>query len=129
MSAYLGTAWLEQPVDPAAEALAAVDPTASAVIVRIVSGAPDGEARFTARVGGGAVAYEAGVDDAADLTLTDTYANAVAQLRGELDPNAAFMRGRTKVAGSTRVVLDLLAATKTEPYHQARTDLLAAVDL
>lgn len=124
MADYLSEAWLAAPVDPAAEALAATG--GEAVVVRVITGAPDGEARFVAEVAGGTVSYRQGGADDAALTLTDTYANAQAVLRGELDPNAAFMRGQTKVAGSTRVLLDLLAATKTPAYAEARAALAAA---
>lgn len=127
MTAYLSTAWLSETRDAAAEALAAEG--GSATIARIVTGAPDGEARFTARIADGAVAYEAGVADEIDLSLTDTYANAVALLTGEADANALFMRGRTKVAGNTRVLLDLLAATKSERYGVLRAEVAAAAEL
>lgn len=126
MAAYLSEAWLESPIDPAAEALAATG--ATLIIGRIVSGAPDGEARFTATVADGAVVYSAGVDDA-QVTLTDTYANAVALLRGEADANALFMRGQTKVTGATGQLLDLFAATKTEAFDQARAGALADAEI
>lgn len=116
-AAYLSASWLAQPRDAACEALAATG--ARGTIARVVSGAPDGEARFVAEVADGAVQYRTGAVDGAELTLTDTYANALAVLRGELDPNAAFMRGQTKVAGDTGLLLRLLAATKTAAYEQA----------
>ena len=127
MTAYLSSAWLDEACDPAAEALAAEG--GSATIGRIVTGAPGGELRDTARTADGAVAYEPGVPDDADLSLTDTYANAVALLTGEADANALFMRGRTKVAGSTSVLLDLLAATSSERFREAQAQVAAAVDL
>jgi putative sterol carrier protein len=128
MTAYLSDAWLAaEPADPASEALAAAGGTAT--IARIVTGAPDGELRYTARIGGGAVTYEAGTIDEPDLSLTDTYANAKAVLTGDEDPNALFMRGRTKVAGSTRVLLDLLAATRTDRYREVRDAVAAAVEV
>lgn len=127
MTAYLSTAWLDEAIDPAAEALAAQG--GRSTIGRVVTGAPDGELRFTARIADGSVAYEPGLSDEVDLSLTDTYANAVALLTGEADANALFMRGRTKVAGSTRVLLDLLAATASDAYRDARARALDAVDL
>lgn len=126
MSSYLSDAWLDQPVDPAAEALAALGATLA--IGRIVSGAPDGEARFTATVVDGAVTYARGSVDGADVTLTDTYANATAIVRGELDPNAAFMRGHTKVTGATGQLLDLFAATKTPRFDEVRAEVLESVE-
>jgi hypothetical protein len=127
VTAYLSEAWLADACDPAAEALAASGGTAT--IGRIVTGAPDGELRFTARIADGTVSYEPGVPDEVDLSLTDTYANAVDLLTGEADANALFMRGRTKVAGSTRVLLDLLAATGTDAFREAQARARAAVDL
>jgi hypothetical protein len=127
VTAYLSAAWLDEACDPAAEALAADG--GAATIGRIVTGAPDGELRYTARIADGAVSYEPGLADEVDLSLTDTYANAVDLLTGEADANALFMRGRTKVAGSTRVLLDLLAATRTEPFHEAQARVRAAVGL
>lgn len=129
MTAYLSSAWVEgEPRDPAVEALAA-EGRSAATIGRVVTGAPDGEARFTARIADGAVSYEPGLADEVDLSLTDTYANAVAILTGDADPNALFMRGRTKVAGSTGVLLDLLAATRTDAYRTMRDELAASVDV
>jgi hypothetical protein len=96
------------PADPAAEALAAVG--GSLVLGRIVTGGPDGEVRVTVRVADGAVTQEAGLSDEAEVVLTDTWKNLHAMAEGELDPNAAFMRGQTKVAGRTGRLLDLLAA-------------------
>lgn len=126
MAAYLSAAWLEDPIDPAAEALAAAGDALR--IGRIVTGAPDGEARFTAVVAGGAVTYAPGTAEDVEVTLTDTYPNAVAMLEGELDPNASFMRGRTKVTGATGQLLRLLAATKTDAYHEARRRALEGID-
>ncbi|WP_426573300.1 SCP2 sterol-binding domain-containing protein [Aquihabitans sp. McL0605] len=126
MAAYLSADWAAAPSDAAAEAYATTGATLS--IGRIVSGAPDGEVRFTAKVADGAVSYEPGVDDAVDVTFTDTYPNALAIVQGELDPNAAFMRGQTKVTGSTGRLLDVLAATGTERYEQVRAALAATVE-
>ncbi len=127
MVAFLSEAWAQAPVDAVAEAYAAGG--GSAVLGRVITGGPDGEVRFTARIADGSVAYEAGVADDAQVTLTDTAKNARAQLAGELDPNAAFMRGQTKTAGETGVLLAVLAAASGERYEVARTAALAATEL
>ena len=126
MTAYLSTDWLAEARDPAAEALAALG--GEIRLRRVVSGAPDGDVRLDVTVAGGSVSYGELADDDLDVTLTDTYANALAMVRGELDPNAAFMRGQTKVAGTTGPLLDLLAATRDERYEQARAEVAAAID-
>lgn len=126
MSEYLSQEWLENPRDPVAEAFAAFG--ASLRIGRIVSKAPDGEARFTAVVADGMVIYQPGVDNA-QVTFTDTYANALAQLSGELDPNAAFMRGQTKVTGPTGDLLAVLGAAKGLQFGSIRAEVSAACGL
>ena len=117
MADYLTAAWAEDPVDPLVEAAAA-----AGIAVRLAhafSGAPDGEVRYTATSAGGAVTYEPGLADGADVTLTDTYRNALAMVAGELAPNAAFMRGQTKVVGATGTLLRVLAASSGEAYASA----------
>lgn len=128
MARYLSTEWLDDPCDPLAEARARSGGGALRV-GRVVSGAPDGDVRFTASIVDGEVRYEVGSVDDAEVTLTDTYPNAVALLRGELDPNAAFVRGQTKVAGPTGPLLDLLAAAGTEAYVRQREAALAATEV
>ena len=126
MTAYLSDEWLADPRDPAAEALAAVG--GAIRLRRVVSGGPDGDVRLDVAVADGAVSYDELADDELDVTLTDTYANALAIVRGELDPNAAFMRGQTKVAGSTGPLLELLAATRDDRYEQVRAEVADGLD-
>ena len=125
MIAFASAEWAAAPIDPVAEAFAAAG--GSARIGRTITGGPDGEVRWTAVVADGAVVYEAGIDEA-DVTFTDAAKAAIAQLRGELDPNASFMRGRTKVTGPTSVLLDVLAAARGEAYDGARERALARLD-
>lgn len=123
MADHLTAAWAEAPMDPAAEALAASG--GSIRLGRVITGGPDGEIRFTAVVADGSVAYLPGLADDVEVTLTDTAANARAMASGELDPNAAFMRGRTKVAGATGPLLALLAATRSATYAERCKELTA----
>ncbi len=109
MAEPFSAAWVEAELrDPLAEAAAAAG--LDVAFSRVVSGGPDGEVRYTARVAGGSVVYGTGAADDVDVALTDTCANAVQLLDGTLDPSVAFMQGRTKVAGHTGRWLDLLAA-------------------
>ena len=78
-----------------------------------VVGAPDGEVKLHAHgdeVGIGGVAD-------ADATLTLPYPEAMAIVRGELEPSVAFMQGRMKTAGDPGLLLDLLAATATPAFR------------
>jgi hypothetical protein len=130
VAAFLTEAWVAEATDPAAEALAARGGTLD--LLRVVGGGPEGEVRLRVVVADGTVRCRpaAAVADAGDpeLTLTDNAADLGAVLRGELDPNAAFMQGRTKVVGSTGKLLELLAATRDERYEQARSELAARTE-
>ena len=118
MVAFASAAWADQPIDPVAEAFAATGGRAR--IGRTISGGPDGEVRWTAVVADGEVSYVSGEVGDADVTFADTLKNAQAQLQGDLSPNAAFMRGQTKVTGPTSVLLDVLAAASGPAYDEAR---------
>lgn len=126
--AILGSlAWLEQAHDPTAPVLAA---TGDAVRVQyVVPGGPDGEVRYATVVSAdGSIDEPTGEIADPDVTLTITYPEAVAIVHGEVSPNASFMRGRTKVAGHTGVLLRLLAASQEPAYEAARAQLAARTD-
>ncbi|MFL6205983.1 MAG: SCP2 sterol-binding domain-containing protein [Acidimicrobiales bacterium] len=92
-------------------------PGASARVQHVVTGAPDGEVRYVhTLVDGRTSALEAGGDDAADVTFTNTYADAQALARRELDPSVLFMQGRTKMAGDMGRVLALMPVIRSEEY-------------
>ncbi|QXC61449.1 SCP2 sterol-binding domain-containing protein [Aquihabitans sp. G128] len=127
MAAYLSQEWLDALVAAATD-LPEV-PGLDARIQFVVPGGPDGELKVAAVVTDGRVAAGTlGADDDADLTLTITYKESMQLATGDLDPNAAFMRGRIKVAGSTGTLLRLLAATKDPAWAAARDQLEAATD-
>jgi hypothetical protein len=86
-------------------------PGPTATVQVVVTGAPDGDAKFHARLDDGVVAQAAlGTQPAPDVTLTASYPDAGAMAAGELDPSVAFMQGRLKTAGDPGLVLDLLAS-------------------
>jgi putative sterol carrier protein len=68
-----------------------------ATLEYIVSGGPDGEARFVVDAPG----------DGA-LTLTTTHAEWQRIVAGDLDPAVAYMQGRLKVSGDMATLLALL---------------------
>jgi putative sterol carrier protein len=79
-----------------------------------VTGSPDGEVKLYAKgadVGLGALSD-------ADISLIVPYADAIAIVRGELEPSVAFMQGRMKTAGDPGKLLDLLAATATPAFRE-----------
>jgi predicted lipid carrier protein YhbT len=116
--AYLSQGWL----DLQRELLGALPerPGATARVQRVVSGAPDGEVRYADHiVDGRLTAATLGDDPEAEVTLTQTYADAVQVARGELDVNAAFMQGRVKVVGDMGKVMALMPLTDSDEYRAA----------
>ena len=59
----------------------------------------------------------------AEVTLTLTYADAVKQQTGELDPNTAFMQGRVKVTGNMAKLMSLLPLTNAPEYKQLQQQI------
>ncbi len=104
MTEFLSEAWVREFVGTGTA------PGPTATLQMVVTGAPDGDGKWYARVDDGVVAEAAlGTRPAPDLTLTVSYADASAIAGGELDPSVAFMQGRLKTAGDPGLVLDLLA--------------------
>lgn len=132
MAAYLGDEWLALRAEVEAD-LPRLD-GASARLQHVVAGVPGvagkGEVKYALVVADGVVVEAVpGVDAEADATLTTTYPDAVAILRGELDPNAAFMQGRVKVVGDMARLLPLLPLERTPERVAARAALAERTDL
>jgi hypothetical protein len=86
-----------------------------------VTGGPERSVDWHAVVEGGRlVASGPGVLQGTDVTFTVNWDDALALVRGSLDPAVAFMQGRLKVSGSMAVVLALLPVTRTAAYARAR---------
>jgi predicted lipid carrier protein YhbT len=122
--AYLSEAWLEAQ----RELVGALPerPGATATVQHVVSGGPDGEVRWVERIVDGRLTeVTLGDDPDADVTLTETYADAVQIARGELDANAAFMQGRVKVVGDMGKVMALMPLTDSDEYRTALAALAA----
>ena len=137
MPQYLTQAWLDRQRELLADV--AEQPGATATIVHVVTGAPDGEVRYLSEyVDGRLVRNElldsagAGAGTVPDgdpvVTLTTPYAEAVAIAEGRLDPNAAFIAGLTKTAGPTGPLLGVLAALQSDDHRSAAADLAAETD-
>ena len=86
----------------------ATPPTGTLTIECSVVGGPDGEVKLHAAAGGVAAGG-----------LTDAAVDAMAIVRGELQPSVAFMQGRMKTAGDPGIVLEMLAATARAPFRDA----------
>jgi predicted lipid carrier protein YhbT len=114
---FLSEAWAELVRDLGAQL--PERPGASARIQHVVTGAPDGEVRYVHTVvDGRTTELVLAKDDGADVTLTNTYADAQALARGELDPRVLFMQGRMKMAGDMGKVLALMPVTSSDEQRE-----------
>lgn len=120
--AFLSEAWLD--LQQAVGAALPEQPGASARVQHVVSGGPEGEARYALTIADGRLAAAvAGDDPDADVVLTHTYADATQIAQGALDANVAFMQGRVKVVGSMGHVMALMPVTQSEAYRAALAEL------
>jgi putative sterol carrier protein len=116
MAKYLTQDWLDVQRELAQEF--PEHPGASARIQYVVTGAPEGDVKYcTVIEDGKVVENRLGDDPSAEVTLSTAYADAVKVLKGELDPNTAFMQGKTKVAGNMAKLLSLMPLTQSDDYR------------
>jgi predicted lipid carrier protein YhbT len=124
---YLSQAWLDRQRELAGAL--PERPGATAVVQHVVSGTPEGEVRFAqAIVDGRVTAVRLGDDLDAEVTLTQTYADAVQIAQGALDANVAFMQGRVKVVGDMGKVMALMPLTDSDEYRAAVAELAAQTE-
>lgn len=99
---------------------------ASARLLHVVSGTPDGEVRFSETYVDGRLT-EAALGPAVDADLELIYKHdvAVELATGALDLVDGFMQGRVKMVGSTGQLMDLLPALQS-PEHRAAAAAVAA---
>ena len=125
--AFLSQEWLDL-LQQAAAGLPE-RPGATARVQYVVSGAPDGDARYALSVVDGRIeAATLGDDPAAEVTLTQAYADARQVAEGELDASAAFMQGRTKVVGDMGKVMALMPLTRSSEYRDALAEVSGQTD-
>ena len=119
--AFLSEEWLASLADEAAGL--PEQPGVDGVVRFVVTSTPHGKVQFRLVVSNGRVAEVlVGRDGEAEATVTWKYADAVAQFKGELDPDVAYMTGRCKVeAAYARYIFDL----RTVFGSPAWADLLA----
>ncbi len=69
-------------------------------IQQVITGTPEGEARYWSSISDGQISGGNGDAPNADVTITQDYDTAAALNRQELNPQAAFMQGKLKVTGN-----------------------------
>lgn len=115
MAKWLTQEWLDQTKELAQGQ--PERPGASARMQYVVTGGPQGEVRYYWDLENGKLA-DAKLGDVADpeVTLTQSYDDALKIQKGELDPNAAFMQGRMKVTGNMGKLMSLMPLTNSPEY-------------
>jgi putative sterol carrier protein len=96
---------------------------------RLTNAPGGGDIRYYADVRDGrAVAQQLGNEPAADGTMTSSFADSIAMLRGELAPTTAFMEGRIKLTGNVAKLGKLMPLTQTAEYKRHLTQLCEETD-
>jgi hypothetical protein len=104
-------------------------PGATARLQVVVTGGPGGEVGYVQAIEDGRlVEGTLGKDAAADVTLTQAHADAVAIAKGELDANAAYMQGRVKVVGNVGSLMAVMPLTQSAEYQALVADLAAQTE-
>lgn len=122
MSKWLTQEWLDETKKMAEDQPERAG--ASARMQYVVTGGPDGDIRYYWVLENGKLA-ESQLGDLADaeVTMTQSYDDAMKIQKGELDANAAFMQGRVKVTGNMAKLMALLPLTNAPEYKALQTEI------
>lgn len=100
-------------------------PGATARMQYVVTGGPDGDVKYYwVLENGKLLESELGELPDAEVTLTQSYDDAMRIQKGELDANAAFMQGRVKVTGNMAKLMSLLPITNSPEYKALQQQIL-----
>ncbi|MGH9300485.1 MAG: SCP2 sterol-binding domain-containing protein [Acidimicrobiales bacterium] len=122
MSKWLSQEWLDE-----TKKMAEGQPEragASARMQYVVTGGPDGDVRYYWVLENGKL-LESQLGDLADaeVTMTQSYEDAMKIQKSELDANAAFMQGRVKVTGNMAKLMALLPLTNAPEYKTLQGEI------
>ncbi len=100
-------------------------PGASARMQYVITGGPDGDVKYYwVLENGKLLESELGEMPDPEVTLTQSYEDALRIQKGELDANAAFMQGRVKVTGNMAKLMSLLPITNSPEYKALQQQIL-----
>lgn len=101
-------------------------PGASARLQYQITDGPDGDVLYYWVVTDGKlVENQLGELEDAEVRLIETWDDAMAMQKGELDANAAFMQGKIKVDGDVGKLMALLPITMSPEFHDFNQAVLA----
>lgn len=104
-------------------------PGATARMQYLVTGGPEGDVKyFWVLEDGKLLQSELGELPDAEVTLTQSYEDAMRVQKGEVDANAAFMQGRIKVTGNMAKLMALLPITNSPEYKALQGDILKVTE-
>ncbi|MDQ1500651.1 MAG: hypothetical protein QOI86_3991 [Actinomycetota bacterium] len=128
MAKYLSQEWLddwrtlsqEQPERPGA----------SVMMQYHVTGGPEGDTDYYWVLDEGRIAEaKLGKHPAPEFTMTLTYEDGAKVEKGELDPSAAFMQGKLKVAGNMAKLMSLMPVTSSPEWKQLAEKMSANTEV
>lgn len=127
MAKWLTQEWLDE-----YKLLAESQPTrpgATATIQYEIIDGPDGQVDYYWVVDEGKlIECQLGKLDEPELILTQTYEDAMAIQKGDLDATAAFMQGKVRVVGNMGKLMALLPVTTSSEYRELQKEVVAKTE-
>ena len=122
MPTWMTQEWMDEQTKLAADQ--PERPGATARMQYVITGGPDGDIKYYWVLEDGHIRENRlGTLDDAELTLTQSYEDALKIQKGELDEQAAFMQGRVKVEGNMAKLMSLLPITSSAEYRDLQTKI------
>ncbi len=104
-------------------------PGATTTMQYVITGGPSGDVHYYWVLENGKL-LDSKLGDLpdAEVTLTQSYEDALKIQKGELDANAAFMQGRVKVTGNMAKLMSLLPITNSAEYKALQADIASITE-